>query len=156
MLKKFIYLLAAIATCVAVFGCSKAGPPVESTTASVETVIESSVEESVDSVKQAEIIIDFVIDGSAAEKNGYDVNYSAQLSLAEDSTVYDALEIFARERDIEIEGDPSYVTRIDGLGEKDTSLGSGWVYYLNGEMVWFAANECKLKDGDTVIWTYYE
>ena len=48
----------------------------------------------------------------------------------------------------------SYVTSIGGVAENDFGDVSGWVYTVNGEEIWKAADECELADGDSIEWNF--
>ena len=41
-----------------------------------------------------------------------------------------------------------------GAAENDLGDVSGWVYTVNGEEIWKAADECELADGDSIEWNF--
>ena len=67
-----------------------------------------------------------------------------------EATAYDALLATG----VEVDGTPSYVTSINGVGEGLAGSASGWMYMVNDEVPQVAANEYELKDGDAVVWYY--
>ena len=72
-------------------------------------------------------------------------------------TALDALNIFCKINGIDITVETvtsSYVTSIGGVAENDFGDVSGWVYTVNGEEIWKAADECELADGDSIEWNF--
>lgn len=94
----------------------------------------------------ASISVQIEVDASAA---GRGIMVSKKVQVKKGSTVYDALC-----KAVKPQGRPSYISGINGLNEKEHGPLSGWVYTVNGVQVMKAANACKLKEGDIVVWTY--
>lgn len=91
------------------------------------------------------------IDSSKAASAGYSsCMASTSVSLAEGSTVYDALCATG----VAVSGGSSYVTAINGLAEKQLTPGSGWMYSVNGVTPMIPAGGYVLSDGDSVRWYY--
>lgn len=92
------------------------------------------------------IQISFSVESSKADGS---VSYSADMTLDEGSTVYDALAASG----IQFSGQ-SYISEIGGLGEKLFGSQSGWKYYVNGSAPGKSCNKYVLKNGDIVQWKY--
>ena len=75
---------------------------------------------------------------------------SATLTLAEGSTVWDALCAMG----VAIGGSSTYVSSIGGLAEFACGSGSGWMYAVNGVYPNKSCGKYVLSDGDSVLWTY--
>ena len=102
-----------------------------------------------------EVMVTIEIDPSAAAgKTDADTTVFGpeEVFVVDGGTAYDALAATG----VKIEGDPSYVTSIDGLAAGAVSSTSGWMYKVNGENPTVAANEYVLSEGDQVIWYYVD
>ncbi len=87
-------------------------------------------------------------------------NTDGKASIYEkNKTVLNALSDFCALNGIDITietGVSSYVTSIGGVSENDFGDSCGWVYTVNGEEVWEAADKCELEDGDIVEWKFVD
>ena len=104
-----------------------------------------------------EIKVSVEIDPSAAAgKVAEDIDTTIfgpeEIFLAEGETAYDALVATGAT----IEGDPSYVTSINGLASGAVSSTSGWMYKVNDESPMVSANEYRLTENDVVLWYYVD
>lgn len=135
-------------------GCSQ-GQQVSSQASSSSAAASSSAASAQNAQSADELAITVEIDPTAAA-GAYDeaafasVGAPESVSLDQGATAYDALVATGAE----IDGTPSYVTSINGLGEGAAGQSSGWMYEVNGEMPTVAANEMVLNDGDVVRWYY--
>ena len=119
----------------------------------------SSVHSSDSAASEAydELMVSVEIDPSAAAGKVSDeidttVFGPEEVFLEEGSTAYDALVATG----VEVEGDPSFVTSIDGLAAGAAGPTSGWMYEVNGESPSVAANEYGLSEEDQVRWYYVD
>ena len=133
-LKKILCLLAAVAIAMAVLGCGKK-------------------EQAQPTASGKDITVQLSIDGSAGNEK-YDVNFSGKTSVPEGATAYDALKAVCDSNGFEIEGEPSYVTGIGGLGEGSFGSNCGWMYMVNGDYAFCSADEYALSAGDDVVWIF--
>ena len=142
--KVFLCIFTVALLSVAVLACAKTNEA---------TKTEAAVAESETADKPAKTIkINLVVDGSEAEKKA--VYFEADLEVAEGTTCYEALKNYCDESKIKISGKPDYVTGISTLNEKDCGPNSGWMYLINDEIVWEAADKQTLSDGDILTWKY--
>lgn len=146
-------IIAAAAICLILIGAGVAyswfvegGSPQgvnDNTTDSSQSQPASSVEES--------ISVSVIIDSSRAEQYGYPAQIADQtVTLDEGSTVYDALCATG----LSLGGSSSFVTSIDGLGEKPLSESAGWLYFVDGASPSLGADSFKLSGGETITWVY--
>ncbi|TCP53840.1 S-layer family protein [Tumebacillus sp. BK434] len=66
--------------------------------------------------------------------------------LAQDGTTYEAKTLSFG----------SYITKVGKLAEKELNANSGWSVWVNGKPPGVAAETFELKDGDEVVWGYYD
>lgn len=92
------------------------------------------------------IRIYFSVDSSNADGS---VSFTASMTMDAGATVYDALAASG----LSYSG-KSYISEIEGLGEKMFGAQSGWKYYVNGSAPGKSCVNYVLKDGDNVQWTY--
>lgn len=138
--KVLLYLVAAVALSVAVFGCTKR---------------ESQMAETVDTTTQEseKIVVNIVIDGSKGEDKA--INAKGQLKLSAGSTAYDALKELCASQGYEITGDPSYVKTVGGLGEGSFGTAPcGWMFRIDGNYSVEPADKAVLEDGNEIIWEF--
>lgn len=50
----------------------------------------------------------------------------------------------------------SYITKVGIVAEKDLNANSGWSVWVNGKAPGVSADAFELKDGDEVVWGYYD
>ncbi|WP_172844414.1 S-layer homology domain-containing protein [Tumebacillus algifaecis] len=50
----------------------------------------------------------------------------------------------------------SYISKIDTLAEKTLNANSGWSVWVNGQAPNLSADVAEIKDGDEVVWGYYD
>ena len=103
------------------------------------------------------ITVTVEFDTSAVEYDGELVGKSFEVKAADGATVFDTLKQACEENDLELNYDDSttlFMTGIGDLNMGDISEVDGWVYTVNGEDIWDAADVYKLKDGDTVTWKF--
>lgn len=80
---------------------------------------------------------------------------SAEVSISNGETVYDALRKACNKRDIVFEADSSgYISSIAGIPEGAVGSESGWTFTVNGKFVQGGAKDILLENGDTVEWLY--
>lgn len=95
------------------------------------------------------IDIDFPDDSDAADVE------EAALEVPENSTVLDALNIYADKNNMEVVMDESsesaYVVSIGGIAATKTA---GWIYEVNDEAVMEPADVYKLKENDEISWDF--
>lgn len=93
----------------------------------------------------------------ALPEDGY-VIASAEITLSEGATAFDALIGAAREHKITVDHTISamgkYISGIGPLYEFDYGSESGWLYYVNGERPSSASSEYVLTNGDEVRFSY--
>lgn len=131
---------AALAMSACLFGCGQSATSSSSSasgTASAEGVVTVEIDPSA-----AEGLVDLPADDLAI--------ITDTLILTDDLTAYDALVTTGAA----IEGEPSYVTSINGLAEKAAGPTYGWMYEVNGEAPTVAANEYLVEADDVVRWYY--
>ncbi|MDO4538869.1 MAG: DUF4430 domain-containing protein [Coriobacteriales bacterium] len=94
--------------------------------------------------------VSVLVDGSAAGGGVRD----ASVEIAIGASVYDAL--LASGANVNARGTAygTYVAAIDGLAELEHGPMSGWVYAVNGVQPQTACSNYRLKDGDSIVWTY--
>ena len=96
------------------------------------------------------------IDPSAAEGKVTGVDLTTfgpeDVFVKDGETAYDAL----LATDVDVYGNHSFVTSIDGLEEGAAGPTSGWMYMVNEEMPMVPANEYVLEEGDDVLWYYVD
>lgn len=154
----FISLFIALAL-IPLAGCasqdqSNASSQAESSAAASASSEATSYDDAVDAHNPIAVTVE--VDASYAKDAGVDISALKEIAgpkeykLPEKATAYDAL----MDTGATIEGDPSYVTSIDGLSEGAVGQSSGWMYEVNGETAMVAANEYELNDGDNVRWFY--
>ncbi len=79
---------------------------------------------------------------------------TTETKIYEGDTIYDVFLRVARENKIVFDDDNGYIKGISNIYAGDHGELSGWLYFVNGESVWVASNEYKLKDGDIIEWKY--
>lgn len=112
-----------------------------------------------------------LVDGIALKENGNEnkqefvpedgkIAKNVQVKVKEGSSVYDVLRSFCKKKSIQLEASYTagfggyYVEGINHLYEFDGGTGSGWVYFVNGQMPNYAASEMTVSEGDTIQWMY--
>lgn len=100
--------------------------------------------------KQAEkASVNFVLDFGNKER------FETVYKLKGERSVYDALVDIAENEGIDIETQMYdfgvFVKKING---RESTAEHAWIYFVNGEAGQVAADQLKLKDGDTVEWRY--
>lgn len=80
------------------------------------------------------------------------------LTLAEKSTAYDAMLKLVNDKKInivfkEFSGLGHFVDEINGT-KTDTSSGTYWIYYLNGQSAQVGISQYILKNNDLITWKY--
>lgn len=88
--------------------------------------------------------------------NGNIVSGSDEVKLNKNASAYDALKALAKKMGWSILGGGSYVKGIGGEKEKSAGPQSGWTYSVNGTTPQKSAGSYKLKDGDSVDWTFVD
>lgn len=149
-------------------GCASQSPQTEASSSVESSAAESSAASSSSNADSSSVVYSedvlnhghlhasCEIDPSALEKAGVDISslkdYAYPMAISPDlyATAYDALVATG----VQVDGSPSYVTSIGGIGEGEIGASSGWMYEVNGETPMVAANECVLQDGDLVRWYY--
>lgn len=58
------------------------------------------------------------------------------------------------ENNISYENRSGYISSIDGQSEFDKGPNSGWMYFVNGRNPNMGAGSVKVKNGDSISWTY--
>ena len=98
---------------------------------------------------------DDMLDGLDAKKQ---LPVELKLTLAEGSSVYDALVSACRTNGIRMESSSSgrgrYIEGIAGLYEKACGDTSGWMFYVNGLSASSSCSDITLSDGDVILWGY--
>ena len=90
----------------------------------------------------------------------YQIFKKACVKCEKGDTVYDVFKSVCRENKLRYVnkgsglGSSAYISSINFLEEKDIGRYSGWTYYVNGKMPDVASDECELKDGDDIVWSY--
>lgn len=146
-------LLAAMLVCSVLFGCSA---PEASSSSSASATAESSASSITQASRESdtiEVSVAFDVDlleGTTEAEGAAPYRGPQDFNLEEGATAYDALVATG----VEIDGTPSYVTSINGVGEGLAGSASGWMYMVNDEMPSLAANEYILEEGDAVVWYY--
>ena len=79
---------------------------------------------------------------------------TAEYTLTEGMTVYDALIAAANDYGFEVEYKSGYVSGIGGLYEFDCGPFSGWMYVVNGEAIMSPMDSYIIEDGDEVRVAY--
>lgn len=145
-------LLLVFGGAVSLAGCSAQTAPQASSSAAVASgAISSESSASEASHIDVTVVIDPSAAGDAYDPSAFESVKEANVySVEEGSTAYDALVATGAT----LEGEPSYVTSINGLGENAAGASSGWMYEVDGEMPMVAANEYVLEGGETVRWYY--
>ncbi|MDD6309282.1 MAG: S-layer homology domain-containing protein [Clostridia bacterium] len=77
----------------------------------------------------------------------------------DDATVYDAFVMACKDNSIAHIGAASgYVSSMTNgsktLAEFDKGENSGWLYKVNGELPTVGLTDCRIADGDTIVWYY--
>lgn len=88
--------------------------------------------------------------------SGNIVSGSEEVKLNKNASAYDALKALAKQMGWSISGGASYVKGIGGEMEKSAGPLSGWTYSVNGDTPNKSAGSYKLKDGDSVDWTFVD
>ncbi len=104
-----------------------------------------------------EIAVTVEFDTSAVEYEGELTGKSFEVKVSEGATVFDTLKKACEENGLALNYDDSTTLFITGIGDLnmgDISEVDGWVYTVNGEEIWDAADAYKLEDGDTVTWAF--
>ncbi len=103
------------------------------------------------------ITVTVEFDTSAVEYDGELVGKSFEIKTTDGATVFDTLKQACEENGLELNYDDSttlFMTGIGDLNMGDISEVDGWVYTVNGEEIWDAADKYALHDGDTVTWAF--
>jgi len=88
--------------------------------------------------------------------SGNVVSGSEEVTLKKNASAYDALKALAKKMGWSVSGSSSYVKGIGGEMEKSAGAKSGWTYSVNGDTPKKSAGSYKLKDGDSVDWTFVD
>ena len=76
------------------------------------------------------------------------------MNIQDKATIMQILESYADQQSVAITVDTSaspYVTSINGVKAKGSS---GWVFEVNDKSITKGASECKVKNGDKIVWKY--
>ncbi len=108
-----------------------------------------------DGAAEAEGTINVVLEIDYPDESGVADVEDMQLEIIEGGSVLAALNAYADANNCEVlmdgESDMLYISSIGGVAATDTA---GWTYEVNDEMVMEAADQCFLKDGDEVSWSF--
>ena len=96
------------------------------------------------------------LQNSATNKITVDLGDSRVFSLEKEvKTPYEALQIVARENNLEIiVKEYKYGLMVEGVADKENTRDYFWMYSVNGEAGRIAGNRHILKLGDSVEWKY--
>ena len=101
--------------------------------------------------KAHSISVQISIDTSKAKEYGYPSSmFSGVVSVKEGANVLDALKATG----LKVASSGSYVSSINGLGEKQCGSGSGWLYFVNGVSPSSSCNKIIIHEGDSIRWAY--
>ena len=81
-------------------------------------------------------------------------------TLKKGSNAYDLTYRVCRDKNVQIETsysavyDSRYVEGIGYIYEMDAGPDSGWMYRVNGRFPDYGCSQYRLKDGDSVVWSY--
>lgn len=84
----------------------------------------------------------------------YVILSKTEFTVEDGSTPLELLEKAARENDIIVNKSGGYVKGINGLSEFSFGQTSGWFYFVNDEKCTVGTSGYKLKEGDTVRFSY--
>lgn len=154
-------LAAAFAAMLALAGCAsdnaatdgadgKAAPAAEQNAAPAEGDATAASDAAGADAAEAKVAVSVTMpEGASAASE------SAEVAIAAEGTVYDAL--MATGWDVQAEDSDygKYVTSINGIANGSEGEMSGWVFTVNNEQVMEGCDACKLADGDTVEWTFF-
>lgn len=154
-------LAAAFAAMLALAGCAsdnaatdgadgKAAPAAEQNAAPAEGDATAASDAAGADAAEAKVTVSVTMpEGASAASE------SAEVAIAAEGTVYDAL--MATGWDVQAEDSDygKYVTSINGIANGSEGEMSGWVFTVNNEQVMEGCDACKLADGDTVEWTFF-
>ncbi|QXM05269.1 S-layer homology domain-containing protein [Crassaminicella indica] len=76
------------------------------------------------------------------------------IDLENGDTVFSVTKRILDNRGISFEEDDGYFVKINGLGERDKGVKSGWMYNVNGVTVSENSKDCHVKNGDKIEWFY--
>ena len=118
---------------------------------SEETASDSSngTESGEESKKEKKIYVSVSVSGNT-------IFGSEEVMLNKNASAYDALRALAKSSGWTVSGSGSYVKGIGGEMEKSAGALSGWSYSVNGDTPNKSAGSYKLKDGDSVDWTFVD
>lgn len=127
---------------------------------------EGDVEEGESGVGSDSITVYFTLYGD--EKHGTDSEHTykknksdlpvwiekASYSVKSGATVLALFEKALKAKGLSYTNENGYISKINGLSEKDNGNLSGWMYLLNGKTSLSGVSEQKLNNGDNVIFYY--
>lgn len=147
-----VALAVALAALLGLFGCANDQNAADAPSADAPAQTSGDDANAADSAAGAETAVTV----SVAMPEGVEAqSQTAEVSIPQDGTVYDAL--MATGWDVQAdEGDyGKYVTAINGVANGSQGDMSGWVFTVNNEQVMEGCGTCKLVDGDTVEWMFF-
>lgn len=154
-------LAAAFASMLALAGCAsdnavtdgvdgKAAPAAEQNAAPAEGDATAASDAAGADAAEAKVTVSVTMpEGASAASE------SAEVAIAAEGTVYDALMATGWGVQAEDSDYGKYVTSINGIANGSEGEMSGWVFTVNNEQVMEGCDACKLADGDTVEWTFF-
>jgi len=101
----------------------------------------------------ASIKCKMVIDESNIDKG---VVFEMESVYKEGVSAYDVLVDSGVDIGVDSSSGTVYVDSIAGLSASETGPNAGWLFYVNGEMPTVGASDYIVKDGDEIVWTFYE
>lgn len=108
-----------------------------------------------DGAAEAEGTINVVLEIDYPDESGVADVEDLNLEIIEGGSVLAALNAYADANNCEVlmdgESDALYISSIGGVAATETA---GWTYEINDEMVMEAADQCFLKEGDEVSWSF--
>lgn len=134
-------------------GCSQPAGDSSSASADSSAAASSANEQSTEaaSAEDAEVAYTLKIDASAVDE-GY--LFDGSETAAAGTTVYEALIATGLDLEVKSSSGSVYVDGIDGVVGSKVSSTSGWMYAVNGEWPDVGADQCVIKDGDLIEWTF--
>lgn len=110
-----------------------------------------------DTAQGTDEVISVTLEIEYPDESGVADVEDARVEIPKDGTVLDTLNAYADAAGCEVvtdqSGDSPYVTSIGGVAATDTA---GWIYEVNDKQVMKAADDCTLKAGDEVSWSFEE
>lgn len=126
--------------------------------------------DSVETVKKGSYTVTFRLIGDAKHGDSKHTGYvtwipTTTYSVSADATVYDVFTKAIADAGLQEKGsEKNYVSTIRApqvlggfwLGEFDNGRNSGWMYTVNGKHPDVGLKDCKLHNGDTIVWHYVD